>query len=152
MKPGEIQEELQYRIDSDRAHFGGTLPSRNALAWRAYLLGLLEWSVIDRGSFDRLASLLLEVEKDGMTVPAPRHPHPPPEAIVQELEARIRSDIASSGSRPSEAKVIFWRAYVSGLLERFVIYAGFQRLMDLLPPLDDDPARAILTGRPPPGR
>lgn len=151
MKADDLQDELQYRIEADQAHFGGTLPSRNALAWRAYLSGLLEWSIIDRQRFDRLAAMLPEVEEDWVLIPEPHHRLSTPEAIIQELETRIRNDLAQSGSRLPEPKVIFWRAYLSGLLEWFVIYAGFRRLMDLLPVLEDDPARAILTGRPPPG-
>lgn len=146
-----IEDELQYRIESDKAYFGGTFPNRNALAWRAYLSGLLEWSIIDRPMFDRLSANLPEVGENWLSIPASRHPQPSAEVIVQELQTRIEKDVAQSGTRLPEPKVIFWRAYLSGLLEWSVIHTGFPRLMSLLPVLDDDPARAILTGRPPPG-
>jgi hypothetical protein len=148
MKPEALQEELQYRIESDRAHFGGALPGRNALAWHGYLSGLLEWAVIDKPLFDQLASLLPNVEDDRANAPAPHHPRPSAEVIVQELETCLKGELARSGSRLSEPRVIFWRAYLSGLVEWSVIYEGFRRLIDLLPDLDDDPAQAILTGRP----
>src|SRR5882672_7680012 len=98
MEPGSIHDELQYRIESDKAHFGGALPSRNALAWHAYLFGLLEWSIIDRQLFERLAALLPKAEEDRVTAYASRPGLPSEEAIIQELGARIAKDLAQGGS------------------------------------------------------
>jgi len=147
MTPEAIQEELQYRIESDKAHFGGTLPHRNVLAWRGYLRGLLEWSVIDKPSFDQLMLLLPNTEERWENTPASHHPRPAAEAIVQELDSRLKEELGRSGSGFPEDRVIFWRAYLSGLLEWSVIYGGFRQLIDLLPALEEDPAQAILLGR-----
>jgi hypothetical protein len=59
-----IEAELRERIQADRSHFGGTLPERYAIAWRAYLAGLMEWGVIEVSVFDRLTVFLPEVADD----------------------------------------------------------------------------------------
>lgn len=149
MERNAIQEELQHRIESDIAYFGGKLPQRNALAWHAYLAGLLEWAVIDRSMFDQLTAVLPDM-KDSPVVALETQRHPTePESIIQDLRARIESDISRSHGRLPEREVIFWRAYLSALLEWSVIYTGFRQLIDLLPELDDDPVQAILLGRQP---
>jgi hypothetical protein len=60
----DIEAELRTRIGADLTHFNGRLPERNAIAWRAYLAGLLEWSVIDVPVFDRLTAILPDVVDD----------------------------------------------------------------------------------------
>jgi len=59
-----IEAELRNRIQADISHFGETLPERYAIAWRAYLAGLLEWRVIEVPVFDRLTALLPDVADD----------------------------------------------------------------------------------------
>lgn len=58
------ETELRERIQADGAHFGGTLPERHAIAWRAYLAALLEWQVLELPAYDRLVGLLPEVPDD----------------------------------------------------------------------------------------
>jgi len=60
----DIETELRNRIKADLSYFHGQLPERNAIAWRAYLAGLLEWSVIDVAVFDHLTALLPDVVDD----------------------------------------------------------------------------------------
>jgi len=57
-------EELRFRIENDVRHFNGRLPERNAIAWRAYLCGLLEWAKIGRETFDQLLETLPPVSPD----------------------------------------------------------------------------------------
>jgi hypothetical protein len=144
-------EQLQYRIESDVAHFGGTLPDRNALAWHAYLLGLFEWSAIDRSTYEQLVAILPAAKDPLFALPQAQRPPTEAESVIQELRTRIKDDIARSRGRLPERQAIYWHAYLAALLEWSVIYAGFHQLIDLLPELEDDPVRDILLGRPPPG-
>jgi hypothetical protein len=64
MTPEEIESELKYRIHKDTTHFKGELPESYAIAWRAYLAGLLEWDVIDITTYDILIELLPSVNDD----------------------------------------------------------------------------------------
>jgi hypothetical protein len=57
-------DELKHRIHGDIAHFQGRLPERHAIAWRAYLGALLEWSGIDIATYDNLVALLPVVDDD----------------------------------------------------------------------------------------
>jgi hypothetical protein len=40
------------------------MPEQNAIAWHAYLAGLLEWNVISIGMFDKLLLLLPDTGRD----------------------------------------------------------------------------------------
>lgn len=64
MTPWEIALELKVRIQGEIDHFGGNLPERFAIAWRAYLAGLLEWNVIDTPEYDELITLVPSVDDD----------------------------------------------------------------------------------------
>jgi hypothetical protein len=64
MNAQEIGSELEYRIHKDIEHFGGNLPERFAIAWRAYLAGLLEWGVVDIPTYDTLLSTIPSVADD----------------------------------------------------------------------------------------
>lgn len=147
MTPEAIEKELRYRIESEIAHQGGKLPERTAIAWRAYLGGLFEWSVITQPIFDRLIAL---VPSTNGPTPTQRSPVEP-DAVVQKIRNRIRADLKRSHGKLSEHQAIAWHAYVCSLYEWSVIGKGFRELIDLLPRLEDDPVQAILTGRPPPG-
>lgn len=57
-----IRDEIEYRINNDILFFGGRLPEANAFAWGGYLAALLEWDLIDVGSYDQLWSLLPEID------------------------------------------------------------------------------------------
>jgi len=60
----DITAELKSRIEKDIAHFQGAMPERYAIAWRAYLAGLLEWNVLGIPTYDKLLDLLPEVDDD----------------------------------------------------------------------------------------
>ena len=64
MATGVAESELIDRIRGDIDHFGGTLPEQFAIAWRAYLAGLLEWGVLDIPAYDSLTKLLPNVPDD----------------------------------------------------------------------------------------
>src|SRR6185295_13009854 len=67
---------------------------------------------------------------------------------LSDLRQRIELDRVSCGGRLPEDHVIAWRAYLAGLLEWEVIpIQDFDALTASLPPVDDDPASAILLGR-----
>jgi hypothetical protein len=55
---------LKQRIELDRVSCGGRLPEVHAIAWRAYLAGLLEWGVIPIQDFDALTAALPLVDDD----------------------------------------------------------------------------------------
>lgn len=59
-----VQDELKARIDDECDFFRGRIPERHAIAWRAYLAGLLEWNVIDLAGYDALLALLPPVVDD----------------------------------------------------------------------------------------
>jgi hypothetical protein len=59
-----ISAELTHRIDADVVHFGGTLPERTAIAWRAYLAAMLEWDVIPVADYDALVARIPPVDDD----------------------------------------------------------------------------------------
>jgi hypothetical protein len=63
LNPEEI-DELRFRIQNDIRHFNGRLPERNAIAWRAYLCGLLEWAKIERETLEQLLKPLPTVSQD----------------------------------------------------------------------------------------
>jgi len=60
----QITDELLSRIRQDIDFFGGNLPERNAIAWRGYLAGLLEWGVLDVAAHDQLVAFLPEIADD----------------------------------------------------------------------------------------
>jgi len=62
--PQAVKKELQYRIQADIAHHGGKLPDRVSIAWRSYLAGLVEWSIIGRSDLEALIDLLPQVRDD----------------------------------------------------------------------------------------
>lgn len=64
MDQDEIASELRGRIQADLRHFGGALPERQAIAWRAYLAALLEWNVLPLASHDELRGYLPPIEDD----------------------------------------------------------------------------------------
>lgn len=64
----DCQEELRHRITLDIDHYQGALPERFAIAWHAYLAGLLEWGILDISAYDELVALLPAVEDDPVAV------------------------------------------------------------------------------------
>jgi len=64
MDPRNIVEQLRIRINNEKAHFGGYIPERNAIAWLAYISALAEWGVISISMHDELRRLLPEVDDD----------------------------------------------------------------------------------------
>ncbi|MCL4859211.1 MAG: hypothetical protein KJZ93_07380 [Caldilineaceae bacterium] len=59
-----IESELKQRIQSDIDHFDGELPENFAIAWRAYLAGLLEWGLLDVMTYDNLVEKVPAVPDD----------------------------------------------------------------------------------------
>ena len=68
--------------------------------------------------------------------------------IAAELAARIAADIAHYGGALPERAALAWRGYVAAMLEWGLLApADHDALRARLPPVDDDPAIAILRGR-----
>jgi hypothetical protein len=68
--------------------------------------------------------------------------------IRTELTGRIRADESHFGGTLPERFAIAWRGYLAGLLEWGVIDPPTHTALSaLVPPVDDDPATAILQGR-----
>ncbi len=57
-------EELTARLKRDQDYFGGTLPQRNAIAWRGYFAALLEWDLISISAHRQLWEMLPDIEDD----------------------------------------------------------------------------------------
>lgn len=53
--------ELVYRLQMDIDHAAGILPERVAIAWAGYYAALLEWDLISRENYFRLADMLPEL-------------------------------------------------------------------------------------------
>ena len=60
-------EELKRRINKDIVFYGGVLPERNAIAWRGYLVSLLEWEVMPVQIHRDLVDLLPDIPNDPIT-------------------------------------------------------------------------------------
>ena len=60
----DITAELVHRINADIEHFGGTLPERNAIAWRSYLAAMLECDLIPVATYDALVARIPPVNDD----------------------------------------------------------------------------------------
>lgn len=54
--------ELRERIAAGAVSYGGTRPREAAIAWEAYLAGLIEWDVLSVGEHERLCALLPPIE------------------------------------------------------------------------------------------
>jgi len=66
-----------------------------------------------------------------------------------ELENRIRRDIKHFGGNLPERNSIAWSGYLAALVEWGLISASEdERLVNLLPKVEDNPAVKILLGRP----
>lgn len=67
---------------------------------------------------------------------------------LSDLMHRLEQDRVACGGRLPENHVIAWRAYFAALLEWGVIpVQDYDALRAPLPPVEDDPASAILLGR-----
>jgi len=68
--------------------------------------------------------------------------------ITAELMYRIQADIEHLGGALPERTAIAWRGYLAAALEWNVITVEqYDSLLAHIPPVDDDPAIAILRGR-----
>lgn len=68
--------------------------------------------------------------------------------IRTELAQRVQADEFHFGGTLPEPYAVAWRGYLAGLLEWGVIDPPTHTaLVALIPPVDDDPAAAILRGR-----
>ncbi len=59
--------DLTSKIQADIDRFGGSLPERNAIAWRGYLTALLEWSAMPVPVYRELADLIPKITDDPVT-------------------------------------------------------------------------------------
>ena len=62
-----IADEITARIKKDLDYFQGSMPEHYAIAWHAYLAGLLEWGIIEASVHKQLIGLLPAVTDDPST-------------------------------------------------------------------------------------
>ena len=68
--------------------------------------------------------------------------------IAAELVHRINADVEHFGGALPERTAIAWRGYLAAVLEWNVITVEqYDSLLARVPPVNDDPAIAILSGR-----
>ena len=68
--------------------------------------------------------------------------------VFAELSHRIQADIEHFGGAMPEKTAISWRGYLAAMLEWDMIpVAQYDALLARIPPVNDDPAVAILLGR-----
>ena len=68
-------------------------------------------------------------------------------AVADELAERIAAAAQVHGGTLPERSALAWRGYLAGLIEWDIIsVAGHDRLVALLPAIDDTPVREILLG------
>lgn len=68
--------------------------------------------------------------------------------ISSELSYRIQADIDHFGGHMPEKTAISWRGYLAAMLEwNLIPVAQYEALLERIPPVNDDPAIAILIGR-----
>jgi hypothetical protein len=71
-----------------------------------------------------------------------------PNDVAAEIANRIQADNQHFGGTMPEATAISWRGYLAALLEwNLIPVAAYDDLLTRVPPVKDDPAIAILTGR-----
>lgn len=69
--------------------------------------------------------------------------------MAAELARRIQADNEHFGGTMPEATAISWRGYLAAMLEwNLIPVAAYDELLTRVPAVNDDPAIAILTGRP----
>ena len=68
--------------------------------------------------------------------------------LFEEIQSRIQRDIAHYGGRLPERVALAWSGYLAALIEwNLISVSENDQLIGLLPPIDNDPAIAILLGR-----
>jgi hypothetical protein len=68
--------------------------------------------------------------------------------VSSELSYRIQADIDHFGGVLPEKTGISWRGYLAAMLEwNLISVAQYDALLARIPPVNDDPAVAILRGR-----
>lgn len=68
--------------------------------------------------------------------------------VFSELSYRIQADIDHFGGGMPEKTAITWRGYLAAMLEwNLLPVAQYDALLARIPPVNDDPAVAILMGR-----
>ena len=71
-----------------------------------------------------------------------------PKDVSKELAIRIQADIDHFGGNLPERTAISWRGYLAAMIEwQLISVYDHRKLLKLIPPVDDDPAIHILTGR-----
>ena len=72
----------------------------------------------------------------------------PSQSAAEELTFRIRNDLAFFHGDMPESFAIAWRAYLAAIMEWNILgFADYERLLQMLPEVPEDPAVAILRGR-----
>lgn len=153
-----ISQDLQEAID----YCKGSLPEPDALAWYAWMAGLVEYDLLPLADFEELSKLLpsIEVEKSLQKF---LNPHRIDrhrlsclndfESTFADLKARIGSDISDFGGSLPILSNVAWTAYLAGLVEFGVVLLDHQAyfVKHFLPSLyenrEDDPVYNMLFGR-----
>jgi|GEM_PF-2827857 hypothetical protein len=72
----------------------------------------------------------------------------PKNEIEDELHYRIMQDLEYYNSQLPDTVIIAWRAYLGALLEWNILsIKTYDKLVKLMPSVEDDPSISILSGR-----
>jgi len=119
-------EGIAQSITEDAAYYDGHLPEANALAWYAWLSGMVECGKFSLADFETLCKLLppLEGEQSLKKFLDPKEPDEQRlkllasfDATFEDLKTKLEQDARSFGGILPELNNIAWSAYIGGLVE-----------------------------------
>jgi len=135
---------LRKIIKEDIEEFQGSLPQRDAIAWKAFLRGLWEYGAISPKVYKRLLTLLpptWDLENLDLFPERGSTPKTPAgigvsEQVRAELHARIQQQLHALQGNLPEYYLIAWRAYLLSLKKWLVLdWESYVELTNLLPPV-----------------
>lgn len=144
-----FQQYIKYDIEA----FKGSLPERNAIAWKAYLRGFWEYGAISTKGYQQLLELLpttIDLEKLNIFSERGQTPKGPggfgaSTQVSTELHSRIQQQLNAFQGHLPEDYLITWDAYLFSLEKWDVIdRSDYTQLVSLLPPISgSDPVERI---------
>ena len=144
---------FQGYIKEDIEAFKGSIPERNAIAWKAYLRGFWEYGAISTKVYQQLLELLpttIDLEKLNIFSERGQTPKGPggfgaSTQVSTELHSRIQQQLNAFQGHLPEDYLITWDAYLLSLEKWDVIdRSDYTQLVSLLPPISgSDPVARI---------
>lgn len=156
------KEAIVQDVNDALAYGNGTLSEPDALAWFAWMAGLVEYGLLPMADFEEVRQLLPQFEVE-TTLQKFLNPQQPSQnrlssltdfdSTFAELGTKIEQDFISLGGTLPTLNNVAWRAYMAGLIEFGVVLLKHQAaLVDQFLPRafenqDDDPVYRMLFGR-----